>query len=116
MRRARSGDWPAPEATAKWTSPRYQFVCRPNLDLHTGTTGIYRRRHGNMRRDGARAVLERALADGPFSEEQLYFPGPAPPIAELAELAGNAASTAIYFDAFEVRYLWLDRRAAAARP
>ena len=110
MRRARDGSWPAAETTAKFTSPRYQLICRPNLDLHTGTTGIYRRRHGNMRRDGAQAVLERALADGPVSQEQLYFPGPAPPIADLAARAGNTISTSIYFDAFEVRYLWLDRQ------
>jgi len=110
VRRARDGSWPAAETTAKFTSPRYQLICRPNLDLHTGTTGIYRRRHGNMRRDGAQAVLERALADGPVSQEQLYFPGPAPPIADLAARAGNTSSTSIYFDAFEVRYLWLDRQ------
>jgi hypothetical protein len=113
VRRALDGDWPAAETTAKWTSPSYQFVCRPNLDLHTGTTGVYRRRHGNMRRDGAQAVLERALADGPVSEEQLYFPGSAPAISDLAALAGDAARTAIYFHPFEMRYLWLDRRKQA---
>jgi hypothetical protein len=107
MRHARDGSWP--EITAR-DSPHYRLVCRPNLDLHTGTTGLYRRCHGNMRRDGARTVLERALADGPTSLEQLYFPGPAPPISELATLAGDPGSTAIYFDATDVRYLWLDRR------
>jgi hypothetical protein len=106
VQRARDGNWPE---TGYWTSPRYQLVCRPNLDLHTGTTGIYRRRHGNMRRDGPRAVLERALADGPVSQEQLYFPGSAPPAGELATLAGDADSAAIHFDAASVRYLWLDR-------
>ena len=106
-RRARDGSWPE---IAEWDGPRYRLVCRPNLDLHTGTTGIYRRRHGNMRRDGAQAVLERALADGPISREQLYFPGPAPPISELATLAGDADSTAIHFDAASVRDLWLDRQ------
>ena len=106
VRRARDGSWP--EIT-EWDGPRYRLVCRPNLDLHTGTTGIYRRRHGNMRRDGARAVLQRALADGPISREQLYFPGPAPPIPELAALAGDAGSTAIHFRATSVRDLWLDR-------
>jgi hypothetical protein len=66
------------------TSAHHQLVCRPNLDLHTGTTGIYRRRHGNLRRDGAQAVLERALG-------------------------GEADSRAIHFDAGSVRYRWLDR-------
>ncbi len=62
-----------------------------------------------MHRDGARAVLERALADGSVSQEQLYFPGPAPPISDLAALAGDAGSTAIHFGAASVRYRWLDR-------
>lgn len=107
VRRARDGSSPE---TGYWTSPRYQLVCRPNLDLHTGTTGIYRRRHGNMRRGGAQAVLERGLADGPIAQEQLYFLGPAPPICDLAALAGDAESTAIHFDAISVRYRWLDRQ------
>jgi hypothetical protein len=104
VRRARDGSWPE---TGYWTSPRYQLVCRSNLDLHTGTTGIYRRRHG------AQAVLERALADGPISQEQLYFPGLAPPAADLAARAGDADSTTIYFDAASVRYRWLDRQRRA---
>jgi hypothetical protein len=112
VRRARDGSWPAAE-TDYCTSARRQLVCRPNLDLHTGTTGIYRRRHGNMRRDGAQAVLERALADGPISQEQLYFPGPAPSISDLAALGGHADSTAIHFDAGSVRYRWLDRQRQA---
>jgi len=108
VRRAQDGSWPAAE-TAYCTSAYHQLVCRPNLDLHTGTTGIYRRRHGNLRRDGAQAVLERALVDGPTSQEQLYFPGPAPSICDLAALGGDADSTAIHFDAGSVRYSWLDR-------
>jgi hypothetical protein len=110
VRRARDGSWPE---TPGRDGPHYRLICRPDLDLHTGTAGLYRRRHGNMRRDGAQAVLERALADGPTSPEQLYFPGPAPPTGELATLAGDPASTAIYFDATDVRYLWLDRQRQA---
>jgi len=108
VRRARDGSWPAAE-TDYCTSAYHQLVCRPNLDLHTGTTGIYRRRHGNMRRDGAQAVLERALAEGPISQEQLYFPGAVPSIADLASVAGDADSMAIHFDAGSARYRWLDR-------
>jgi hypothetical protein len=106
VRRAHDGNWPE---TGYWTSPRHQLVCRPDLDLHTGTTGIYWRRHGNMRRDGARAVLERALADGPVAPEQLYFPGSAPPVSDLAALAGDAEGRAIHFDAASVLYRWRDR-------
>ena len=64
VRRARDGSWPAAD-TGYCTSAYRQLVCRPNLDLHTGTTGIYRRCHGNLRRDGAQAVLELALATAP---------------------------------------------------
>ena len=74
---------------------------------------IDRRRHGNLRRDGAQAVLERALADGPISQEQLYFPGPVPSTADLASLAGDADSKAVHFDAGSVRYRWLDRQRQA---
>jgi hypothetical protein len=66
-----------------------------------------------MRRDGAQTVLERALADGPISQEQLYFPKPVPSIADLATLAGDANGTAIHFDAGSVRYRWLDRQRQA---
>jgi hypothetical protein len=84
-------------------------VCRPNLDQHTGTAGICRRRHASTRRDGAQAVLERSLANGPISQEQLLPPARAP-IAGLAALEGDAGSTAIHFDAGSVRYRWLDRQ------
>ena len=63
-----------------------------------------------MRRDGAQAVLERGLADGPISQKQLYFPGPVPSIPDLASLAGDADSMAIHFDAGSVFYRWLDRQ------
>jgi hypothetical protein len=112
VRHARDGGWPD---TGYWTTPHYQLVCRPNLDLHTGTGGIYRRRHGNMRRDGARAVLERALADGPIAREQLYLPGPAPSTADLALIAADADGMAIHFGAESVRSRWLDRHRTPLR-
>ena len=54
-RRALEGDWPATEPSRE---PRYQLVCSRNLDLYTGTTGIYHHRHGDVRSDGAERVLE----------------------------------------------------------
>jgi hypothetical protein len=65
-----------------------------------------------MRHDGARAVLERALADAPShkSSSLLDLPGSAPSACELASLAEDAGRTAIHFDAVSVRYLWLDRQ------
>jgi hypothetical protein len=84
-------------------------VCRPNLDLFSGTTGVYRRRHGNLGRDDAQAVLERAFAEGPVSEEALYFSDDGPPTAELAAGYGDRAGTRVYFEAASVRFRWRDR-------
>ncbi|HEV8275929.1 MAG TPA: hypothetical protein VGQ26_09565 [Streptosporangiaceae bacterium] len=103
-RRAR-GSWPE---TGYRTSPHHQLVCRPNLDLHTGTTGIYRRHHGNMRRDSAQAVLERALADGPISHRSSSTSQGRCP-RWLTWPPSRATPTAIHFDAGSVRYRWLDR-------
>ena len=68
VRRMLDGEEAAEE---RGTPTRRLLVVRPNLDLHTGTTGVYRRRHGNLRRDGAREVLERAFAGEPVSRERL---------------------------------------------
>ena len=113
VRRALDGTWLTSDGDSE---ERYRLVCRPNLDLYTGTTGIYFRRHGNMRRDGARTVLERALADGPFSHEQLYFPDSrTSPNAGLAGLVGNPDGTRVYFEAVSVRDRWLDLATGKAR-
>jgi hypothetical protein len=104
-RRAFEGDWPATEPSREL---RYQFVCRRNLDLYTGTTGIYHHRHGNLRRDGAEKVLERALAYGPVCDEEIYL-GDGPSSPALAASWGDQGSTRVYFQHRCVRYCWLDR-------
>lgn len=110
-RRALAGDWPAAGRVQK---PFHPLVCRPNLDLYTGTTGRYRRRHGNLRRDGAQRVLERALADGPITSEEIYFPeGGATSASELAARWADAGGTRVYFEHDSMRFCWLDRANAA---
>ena len=37
--------------------------------------GQYVKRYGNLRRDGVDEVLSRAMADGPSSDDELWFPG-----------------------------------------
>jgi hypothetical protein len=104
------GDWPAPSLVQQ---PFHQLVCRPNLDLYTGTTGRYCRRHGNLRRDGAQRVLERALADGPITAEEIYFPGAAAfQISELAARWGDPEGTRVYFEHDSMRSRWLDLSAS----
>jgi hypothetical protein len=106
VRRALERDWPAPGLVQERF---HQLVCRPNLDLYTGTTGVYRRRHGNLRRDGAQRVLERALADGPISSEEIYFPGAgAFRTSELAAKCGDPEGTRVYFEHDSIRSRWLD--------
>ena len=74
-RRVIDGTWLTSDGDSE---ERHRLVCRPNLDLNTGTTGIYLRRHGNMRRDGAKTVLERALAGGPSRMSSSIPRTPAP--------------------------------------
>jgi hypothetical protein len=105
VRRAREGDWPTAEP---WRQPRYQLVCRRNLDLFTGTTGIYHHRHGNLRRDGAERVLERAFAYGPVSDEALYL-GAGASSPALAARWGDKRGTRVYFEPRSLRYRWLER-------
>jgi hypothetical protein len=107
VRRALAGDWP------QEPSPSEQFlelVCRPNLDVHTGTAGWYRQWHGNLRRDGAQAVLARALTRGGQLADVLWFDlDLLPGTADLAARHGNPGGKAVHFTAASVRYLWLDR-------
>jgi hypothetical protein len=89
-------------------------VIRPNLDVYTGTTGVYRRRHGNLRRDGARRVLEHALAEDAVSSEELHFPGERPTTSELAVRFGDPNGTRVYFEDVSVRFRWLDQASGGA--
>jgi hypothetical protein len=91
-------------------------VCRPNLDLHTGTAGWYRQRHGNLHTDGPQAALADALEEGGRSFEALWFgPDSLPSVAELAARHGDPDGPGVHFSADSVRSLWLDR-AQPARP
>ena len=106
-RRALAGDWPT------WTRHDGQvleLVCRPNLDLHIGTAGWYRQRHGNLRTDEPHAVLAAAFEQGGRPAEALWFgPDPLPLVAELAARHGDRGGQGVHFSADSVRYLWLDR-------
>jgi hypothetical protein len=106
-RRALAGDWPT------WTRHDGQvleLVCRPNLDLHTGTAGWYRQRHGNLRTDEPHAVLAAAFEQGGRPAEALWFGSdPLPLVAELAARHGDRGGQGVHFSADSVRYLWLDR-------
>ena len=110
--RALTGDWPARCPEGEFL----ELVCRPNLDVHTGTAGWYRQRHGNLRRDGARAVLARALASGGQPDDALWFDlDPVLGVADLAARHGDSRGKAVHFTAASVRYLWLDRAQRAHR-
>jgi hypothetical protein len=77
----------------------------------------YRERHGNLRADGAQAVLSRALEQGGRSVDAVWFrPDPLPSIGELAARHGGRTGQGVHFTETSVRYLWLDRaqRRAAA--
>jgi hypothetical protein len=106
--RALAGAWPTPEPTP--TAQGLSLVCRPTLDLHTGTAGRYRDHHGNLRTDGANAVLSHALAQGARSLDSIWFgPAPLPTVDTLAADHGDPTAQGVHFTADSVRYLWLDR-------
>ena len=109
--RALQGDWPS-----AWRPSDYPgLVCRPNFDLHTGKAGLYGSLHGNLKRDGVKATLERAVTAGHVPDEVLYLSTSTfPPIEQLAQQAGDAEGQAIYFQPESLRYRWLDRMAGRA--
>lgn len=107
MGRALAGDWPE---TPSHDGQVLELVCRPNLDVHSGRAGWYRRWHGNLRRDGGQVVFGRALAAGGRPADALWFDlDPTPGVAELAARHGDPNGKAVHFTARSVRYLWLDR-------
>jgi hypothetical protein len=116
--RALAGDWPPQLAEVE---PRaggqvLPLVCRPGLELHTGTAGLYRERHGNLRTDGARVVLGRALAQGGRAIDAVWFgPDRLPAVEELAARYGDRTGQGLHFTETSVRYLWLDRARRAGR-
>jgi hypothetical protein len=115
VRRALDDDWPTePHPGGQFL----QLVCRPNLDIHTGQAGWYRKRHGNLGRDGAQAVLAHALAQGGqvWGADTLWFDlHPLPNVSDLAAQHGNPSGRAVHFTPASVRYLWLDRAQRARR-
>jgi hypothetical protein len=114
VRRALAGDWPAePERPAG----ELALVCRPDLSVYSGLAGLYRTRYGNVRADGAAAVLGRALAHGLRADDALWFAGldPLPGRAELAARYGDATGLGVHPGPESVRYLWLDRARRRAR-
>jgi hypothetical protein len=107
VRQALAGDWPAIPDPAPG---ELALVCRPDLDVYSGLAGLYRVRHGNLRADGAAAVLGRALAHGRQRDDALWFgPGPLPAPDHLAARYGDPAGLGVHMGPESARYLWLDR-------
>ena len=112
MARALAGDWPAQlaEVEPRAGGQGLPLVCRPGLELHTGVAGRYRERHGNLRSDGAQAVLGRALEQGGRSLDTVWFGSEQrPPVGELAAQYGDRSGQGVHFTEVSLRYLWLDR-------
>jgi hypothetical protein len=110
--RALAGDWPSPlsEVEPCAGDQGLPLVCRPGLELHTGVAGRYRERHGNLRADGAQAVLGRALEQGGRSIDAVWFePDRLPAVEELAARFGDRSGRGVHFTEASVRYLWMDR-------
>jgi hypothetical protein len=115
VRRALDGAWPAPPGPVL---EEYALVCRPNLDLHLGLAGRYRRRYGNLRREDAQQVFRSALADlaacpaladGEGPDDAIWFAlDPLPGVRDLAERYGDPAGDRVDFDPGSLRYRWLD--------
>jgi hypothetical protein len=113
VRRALAGDWPE---QPPHNDQVLKLVCRTHLDVHSGDAGLYRERHGNLRRDGAQVVLARAVAAGGRTADALWFDlDPLPGVAELASQHGDPYGQGMHFTAMSVRYLWLDRAQRARR-
>ena len=127
VQRALDGTWPKPLVPH---FEEYTLVCRPNLDLYWGLAGRYRRRYGNLRRDGAQEVFRAALADaenathpalaeGGERDDAIWFTlDPIPDVRELAQRFGDPTgptSDRVHFDPRSPRYRWLDLAQRATR-
>jgi len=89
---------------------RVSFVCRSNMDLHSGMAGLYGPLHGNVGDGAITIALQKGLDAGPHSAEQLHFPGAdLPSVGELARKVGNPNGQKIHFEAQSMRRRWLDR-------
>jgi hypothetical protein len=116
--RALAGHWPPQlaEVEERAGGQGLPLVCRPGLELHTGTAGRYRERHGNLRTDGAQAVLSRSLEQGGRSIDAVWFGSDRlPAVGELAARYGDRTGQGVHFTESSVRYLWLDRARQAER-
>jgi hypothetical protein len=104
VRQALEGTWPSVP-----TSREILLVCRPNLDVYRGLAGLYTRRYGNLRRDGTDHVLRRAVADGPASDDELWFPREQMlDVQALAARFGDPQGQRIHEHANSIRYWWLE--------
>jgi hypothetical protein len=116
--RALAGDWPSQlaELEPHAGDQGLPLVCRPGLELHTGTAGRYWERHGNLRTHGGHAVLSRALKQGGRSIDAVWFGlDRLPAVGELAAQSGDRTGQGVHFTEASVRYLWLDRARRAGR-
>ena len=116
--RALAGDWPPQLAEVEpgHGDQGLKLVCRPGLELHTGTAGLYRERHGNLRSDSGHPVLRRALEQGGRSIDGVWFgPDRLPAVGELAARYGDRTGLGVHFSEASVRYLWLDRARGVGR-
>ena len=114
IQQAKAGTWPD---DGSWRRDEVTLVCRPNLDVYHGEHGQFVKHYGNLRRDGVDEVLNRAVADGVSSYEDICFPGePVLPVQELGARFGDAQSQRIHQQALSIRDWWMDcaRRARCA--
>lgn len=115
VRQALAGSWPEEQEPGS----SIPVVCRPDLDVFRGLPGLYIKRYGNLRSDGVDEILDRAVADGTSSDDQLRFPAELLllNVHELAARFGDAHSQRIHMHPGSLRYWWLEcaRRAARRR-
>ena len=113
VQQAETGTWPD---DGSWRREQVTLVCRPNLDVYRGEHGQFVKHYGNLRHDGVDEVLNRAMADGITSYEDIWFPGePALSVQELGARFGDAQSQRIHPQALSIRDWWMERARRADR-